>query len=106
MFPVPPRHSPLATRHSRPMWRIDVSPLNIPLILQAILEEYELPWYGHHGVAHWARVLENGVRLAEETGADVVIVRLFAILHDCRRVNEATDPDHGPRAAEYARELR
>jgi uncharacterized protein len=83
-----------------------VPALNIPLILDAILEEYDLPWDGYHGIAHWARVYENGVRLAVETGADVDVVRLFAILHDCRRVNEDEDPDHGPRAAEYARELR
>src|SRR5919112_5984122 len=75
-------------------------------ILQAVLEEYALPWYGDHGVAHWARVLENGLRLAEETGADVEVVRLFAVLHDSRRVSQATDPDHGPRAAEFARSLR
>ena len=31
---------------------------------------------------------------------------LFAVLHDSRRVSEATDPDHGPRAAEFARSLR
>jgi uncharacterized protein len=80
--------------------------LNIPVILQPILEEYELPWDGDHGVVHWARVLENGVRLAGETGADVEVVRLFSIFHDSRRVNEASDPDHGLRAAEYARELR
>jgi uncharacterized protein len=83
-----------------------VPALNIPLILDAILEEYDLPWDGDHGIVHWARVYENGVRLAAESGADVDVVRLFAILHDCRRVNEYTDPDHGPRAAEYARELR
>jgi uncharacterized protein len=82
-----------------------LSALNIPLILNAILEEYGLPWDGYHGIVHWARVYENGVRLAAETGADVDVVRLFAILHDCRRVNEDSDPDHGPRAAEYAREL-
>ena len=79
---------------------------NIPLVLQAVLEEYALPWDGDHGVAHWARVLENGLRLAEETGSDVEVVRLFAVLHDSRRVSEATDPDHGPRAAEFARSLR
>src|SRR3954466_1645131 len=79
---------------------------NIALILQAVLEEYALPWDGDHGVAHWARVLENGLRLAGETGANVEVVRLFAILHDSRRVSEATDPDHGPRAAEFARTLR
>jgi uncharacterized protein len=80
--------------------------LNIPLILHAILEEYVLPWGGYHGVAHWARVLENGLRLAGETGADIQVVQLFAILHDSQRVNEHWDPQHGPRAAAYALELR
>ena len=80
--------------------------LNIPLILHAVLEEYALPWDGDHGVGHWARVLENGLRLAEETGANVEVVQLFAVLHDSRRVSEVTDPDHGPRAAEFARSLR
>jgi len=78
----------------------------LPPILRAVLEDYALPWDGAHGVAHWARVLENGLRLAEETGADIEVVRLFAVLHDSRRVSEATDPDHGPRAAEYAGSLR
>lgn len=80
--------------------------LNLPLILNAVLEEYVLPWDGDHGVAHWARVLENGLRLAEETGADRAVVQLFAVLHDSRRVSEAGDDDHGPRAAEFAASLR
>jgi uncharacterized protein len=80
--------------------------LNIPTIIHTVLEEYSLPWGGDHGVAHWARVLENGLRLAEVTGADVEVVRLFALLHDSRRVNEVHDPDHGPRAAEFARRLQ
>ena len=80
--------------------------LNLPLVLHAALGEYALPWGGDHGVSHWARVLENGLRLAEETGADIGVVRFFAVLHDSRRVNEATDPEHGPRAAEFARSLR
>ena len=80
--------------------------LNLPLILHAILEEYVLPWDGDHGVAHWARVLENGLRLAEETGANIEVVQLFAILHDSQRVNEGGDPKHGPRAAAFALEVR
>jgi uncharacterized protein len=83
-----------------------IIPLHIPLILHAILEDYALPWDGHHGIAHWARVLENGLRLAGETGANIEVVRLFAILHDSRRINEGSDPDHGPRAAEFASSLR
>lgn len=75
-------------------------------ILHAILQDYALPLNGDHGVAHWARVLENGQRLADETGANVAVVALFAVLHDSRRINEVTDPEHGPRAAEFAAELR
>jgi uncharacterized protein len=79
---------------------------DIPRILRAVLKDYALPWDGDHGVAHWARVLENGERLAQATAADLDVVRLFAVLHDCRRVNEFIDPGHGPRAAELAREMR
>jgi uncharacterized protein len=80
--------------------------LNIRRILHAVLDDYALPWNGHHGVGHWARVLENGLRLAEETGASSMVVSLFAVLHDSRRISEGSDPDHGPRAAEFARTLR
>ena len=80
--------------------------MNLKLVIQAILEDYSLPLYGDHGVGHWARVLENGVRLAEETVANVEVVSLFAVLHDSQRVSEVSDPEHGPRAAEFAAELR
>jgi uncharacterized protein len=83
------------------------SPLtNLRPIVQAILEEYALPLDGDHGVSHWARVLENGMRLCASTGADANIVRLFAVFHDARRISEYTDPDHGQRGAELAAELR
>jgi uncharacterized protein len=62
-------------------------PVNIPLILSTILEDYALPRDGDHGIAHWARVYENGLRLAGETGAIVEVVRLFAVPHDSRRMN-------------------
>jgi uncharacterized protein len=80
--------------------------MNLKPILHAILEDYALPLVGDHGVAHWARVLENGLKLAEATGANVEVVSLFAVLHDSRRINEVTDPEHGPRAAEFAAKLR
>lgn len=67
--------------------------LNIPLVLKAILEDYALPINGDHGVVHWARVFENGLRLAKETGANIEVISLFAVLHDSRRINEITDPD-------------
>jgi len=59
-----------------------------------------------HGPAHWARVLMNGRLLAAETGADLQVVELFAILHDCKRKNQHEDPGHGKRAATFAETLR
>jgi len=81
-------------------------PLNLPLVVQAILEEYALSPDGDHGVAHWARVLENGLRLANVTGANIEVVQLFAVFHDSKRVKEISDPDHGRFGAEFAAELR
>lgn len=75
-------------------------------LIHEILESYALPWNGYHGVAHWARVLENGRRLCEETGADLEVVSLFALFHDSQRFNESTDPNHGQRGADFATQLR
>ena len=79
---------------------------DLPAILRAILPGYILPHDGTHGLTHWARVLENGLRLSEATGADTEIVTLFAIFHDARRVNEYRDDGHGYRGAELAASLR
>lgn len=59
-----------------------------------------------HGVVHWARVFENGLRIAEINGADKDVVTLFALFHDSRRVNESLDDGHGLRGAKLARALR
>lgn len=80
--------------------------MDLKSLLRAILDEYILPWDGDHGIAHWARVLENGQRLAMETNASTAVVTLFAVLHDSKRVNEITDPNHGSRAADFARSIR
>ncbi|MBN1265274.1 MAG: hypothetical protein JXA25_07260 [Anaerolineales bacterium] len=79
--------------------------LDYPRLIKIILESYRLPLDGVHGTAHWARVFENGERLAEETGARLTVVQLFAVFHDSRRRNEAYDPGHGRRAADFARSL-
>lgn len=80
--------------------------MNLKPVMQAILEDYALPLSGNHGVAHWARVLENGLKLAEATGANVDVVSLFAVFHDSRRINECTDANHGLRGADFAAEVR
>jgi uncharacterized protein len=80
--------------------------LNTAAIIHEILEDYALPVRGDHGVVHWARVLKNGLRLAEATGASVEVVTLFALFHDSRRVNQSFDYGHGLRGAKYAMSLR
>lgn len=77
-----------------------------PRVLRAVLDGYRLEPMGRHGMPHWARVLETGLRLAGMTGADSAVVTLFAVLHDARRINESTDPGHGARGAALARRLR
>ena len=44
--------------------------------------------------------------LAQETGADETIVKLFSIFHDCRRENEHIDDGHGTRGAELAKAMK
>ena len=68
--------------------------LPLKSIVTAILEDYALSIDGTHGVSHWARVLEIGTRLAEETGANLEVVQLFAIFHDSRRISEGVDDGH------------
>ena len=55
-----------------------------------------------HAPDHWRRVERNGLLLTTRTGADPVVVRLFALFHDSRRENDDEDPDHGARGAEAA----
>lgn len=74
-------------------------------IARHIVREYELPLLGIHGITHWARVFDNGQRLAEASGADQDVVALFALFHDSKRQNEGHDPDHGQRGAQLAKQL-
>ena len=80
--------------------------INLKPLVHAILEDYALPWHSIHGVAHWARVLENGLRLVEVNRANIEVVQLFAVFHDSRRMTEKTDPLHGVLGAKFAVELR
>jgi len=73
---------------------------------QTVSGQFPLGVDSDHGPDHWRRVERNGLLLAESSGADIVVVRLFALFHDSRRQNEFTDPDHGRRGAAYASALR
>lgn len=76
-----------------------------PELMTAICAEYPLNPAGIHGLGHWRRVCEIGLRLAEATGADPVVVELFSVFHDSQRQNDGHDPQHGARGALLARRL-
>lgn len=69
-------------------------------LLQFIRDHFRLDWAGIHGVPHWARVRDNGLRLCNEhPDADPLVVEIFAWVHDIERWIDGDDPAHGPRAA-------
>lgn len=68
-------------------------------------KQFRLDWHGIHGVSHWARVRRNGLLLSVSTGANPAVVELFAFLHDSCRRTDGRDPEHGARAADFARSL-
>ena len=53
-----------------------------------IIDQFVGDKNGPHGPTHWQRVMDKGIALAPITGADENVVRLFALFHDCKRVNE------------------
>ena len=74
-------------------------------LMNEILDQFKISKTGVHGPSHWARVKHHGMVIGERVGADLEIVNLFAFLHDSQRENEYSDPDHGLRAAKYAKQL-
>lgn len=86
-------------------------PIKRPAYFQQVLD-VTLPMFtlgknSIHGLEHWEKVEHNAVELAANTpGADPLVCRLFALIHDCKRENENTDPKHGPRAARIVSDLQ
>jgi uncharacterized protein len=75
-------------------------------LMDLIEHGFALDLDGIHGAKHWARVHENGLRLAEKTGADPEILELFAYLHDSQRLSDGWDLEHGRRAASFVEGLQ
>lgn len=70
-----------------------------------LFDEFGLPLQGIYGAPHWRRVDAYGRLIAAETGADLEVVRRFALFHDCQRFCEQADPGHGFRGAQRARQF-
>lgn len=76
-------------------------------ILDVVMERCPTgPGHFLYGPNHWYRVETIGLRIARDTGADTTVLRLFALFHDSQRTDAISDPDHGARGADLARELR
>ena len=71
-------------------------------LIALIKSEFKLDWQGIHGASHWARVLHHGKNIGVLRKADLLVVELFGFLHDSCRLDDAKDPQHGARAAEFA----
>lgn len=81
-------------------------PIDFDRLWEHLTSQFQGAPHSVHGPAHWRRVERNGLLLATRTGANTDIVRLFAALHDCCRINDGWDDGHGSRASEYAKTLR
>ncbi len=82
-----------------------LSTIDFDALWRHVLTEAKPDAHSIHGPDHWRRVERNGVYLAREIGANIDIVRLFALFHDSCRENEHYDPGHGRRGAAYAAKL-
>ncbi|MFI6182518.1 hypothetical protein ACIA8R_43815 [Nonomuraea sp. NPDC051191] len=76
----------------------------VPLLPKVAWFAREQAAEGIHGVRHNARVCLLADLLAQHLGLDDdhrAALRLAAAVHDCRRHDDQTDPEHGQRAAHW-----
>lgn len=79
-----------------------------------IVAQFKLDINEIHGLSHWKKVKDVGLYLVDCNWTipsnyrfcGKELVGYFAFLHDSKREGEGKDPDHGLRAAKYARELQ
>ena len=69
----------------------------LPVVLEAIRILSPSRHSDLHGESHWRRVAAHGLYLADENGADRLVVLLFGLFHDSMRFNDGDDPEHGGR---------
>lgn len=74
--------------------------------LNKILNQFELDIDGYHGFHHWARVIDNGIKIAEHYQLNKNIIIGFGLFHDIMRENDDDDPDHGFRGANFLEEIK
>lgn len=104
---VQQKHRILATRPKQhAVLTADEPARSPPGLVGRVRQAFRLDWNGIHGAGHWARVAFHGRYMAKELGVPPLVPHLFALLHDAQRQDEGRDPDHGPRAARFVRQLQ
>lgn len=80
------------------------------ILIQTIAEfsaaEFSLDESSIHGISHWTQVEFNGIFLGRQPETDLLVVRLFAYLHDCKREDDWEDPFHGERSSEFVKSIQ
>lgn len=80
---------------------------DIERLVAGVLDVATMPDSVIHGVTHWQSVGRMGAELLERgVGAAPAPLLLFALLHDCQRLDDGRDPLHGPRAARLVTPMR
>lgn len=73
---------------------------DLPALVERVHAEATHPTSVLHGPQHWQAVADVGQRIvAAERNGDPLVVFLFGLLHDVKRLDDGHDPDHGPRSA-------
>ena len=76
---------------------------DLPAILSLVRPVATSLTSSFHGEDHWRDVASIGLALREQTReCDPVVVVLFGVLHDAKRIGDDSDPPHGVRGADLA----
>ncbi len=105
-FSVANKQEPEAKSVLLPIYTPSTSEVITQAFIELCCQAYKMDHDGYHGFYHWMRVLQSGRQLAKAEGANSKVVELFCLLHDTQRRNENYDPEHGMRAAQFAKTLR
>lgn len=75
-------------------------------ILRLVKRDFQLDYFGQHGIIHWSNVLRNCNRIASHYNISSSFFELFALIHDSQRDDEIEDYAHGPNAAKFCEILK
>lgn len=79
---------------------------NVNVLINKVFSEYKYKNSDIHGELHCKMVALIGYNLTLKADfCDPIIVFLFSILHDSKRIVDGRDKDHGLRASQYAKSL-